>query len=333
MMKLKLGILDQSPVAMGSNAGSALQNSINLALLAEEAGYQSLMYSEHHGVEAYGSSSPELLAGIILSRTKRIKVGTAGIMMRNYSAYKIAEWTKMLGTIYPERFILGLGKAPGGLKDAVMALNNHRLTILSNQETKLEEIIQFIKDEKGVYEGLIAQPKEVRYSPEIFWLGSGMTSAKEAARHGVGYSFAAFMNSGDLGVENTEMYLKEYDYTQYASKPALQIAVAISVADNLQQARRNAYGMAYQFLQSRQLISPDVVLAPEMVEQRVLGSKDEEEFFAILDKIIIETPDTIFEKLQEVAAKYNTDDVLILCNMYKEEDRINTYRKSIIHNK
>jgi hypothetical protein len=40
-----------------------------------------------------------------------------------------------------------------------MALNNHRPTVLSNLEIKLEEIIQFLKEEKGVYEGLIAQPK------------------------------------------------------------------------------------------------------------------------------------------------------------------------------
>lgn len=148
-MKLKLGILDQSPATMGGNAAAALANSINLAVLAEETGFHSIMYSEHHGVEAYASSSPELLAAIVLSKTNRIKVGTAGIMMRNYSAYKIAEWTKMLSTLYPERFILGLGKAPGGLKDAVMALNNHKPVVLSNMETKLEEIIQFIKDEEG----------------------------------------------------------------------------------------------------------------------------------------------------------------------------------------
>jgi alkanesulfonate monooxygenase SsuD/methylene tetrahydromethanopterin reductase-like flavin-dependent oxidoreductase (luciferase family) len=111
-MKLKLGILDQSPISMGSNATTALHNSINLAVFAEEAGFNSLMYSEHHGVEAYGNSSPELLAAVILSKTQRIKVGTGGIMMRNYSAYKIAEWTKLLGTLYPERFILDWERLP-----------------------------------------------------------------------------------------------------------------------------------------------------------------------------------------------------------------------------
>ncbi|MDR4890589.1 MULTISPECIES: MsnO8 family LLM class oxidoreductase [unclassified Chryseobacterium] len=329
-MKLKLGILDQSPTTMGGNAASALKNSLNLAVLAEEMGFHSIMYSEHHGVEAYGSSSPELLAAIVLSKTNRIKVGTAGIMMRNYSAYKIAEWSKMLSTLYPERFILGLGKAPGGLKDAVMALNSHKPVVLSNMETKLEEIIQFIREEEGIYDGLIAQPTHVQHIPEIMWLGSGMTSAREAAKHGVGYSFAAFMNSKN-GKENTDAYLREFDATQYFSKPSLQVAVALSVADNIEEARRNAYGMAYQFLQSRQLVSPDAVLSPEVVEQRVLGTQDEEEFFTVLNRIMIETPQSVDQKLHQVAERYNTDDLLILCNMYREEDRINTY-KSIIKN-
>ncbi|WP_312286082.1 MsnO8 family LLM class oxidoreductase [Chryseobacterium gleum] len=329
-MKLKLGILDQSPVITGDHAATALANSINLAAMAEETGFHSIMYSEHHGVEAYGSSSPELLAAIVLSKTSRIKIGTAGIMMRNYSAYKIAEWTKMLSTLYPERFILGLGKAPGGLKDAVMALNNHKPVVLSNMETKLEEIIQFIRDEESIYNGLIAQPTHVQHIPEIMWLGSGMTSAREAAKHGVGYSFAAFMNN-ENGMENTDVYLKEFDTTKYFPQPSLQVAVAASVADTVEEARRNGYGMAYQFLQSRQLVSPDAVLSPEAVEEKILGTKDEAEFFTVLKRIITETPQSVGQRLQEVSEKYNTDNLLILCNMFNEEDRINTY-KSIIKN-
>ncbi|PWN71089.1 MsnO8 family LLM class oxidoreductase [Chryseobacterium phosphatilyticum] len=331
-MKLKLGILDQSPVVMGDDAASALTNSINLALFAEEAGYYSLMYAEHHGVEAYGSSSPELLAAVVLSKTKTIQVGTAGIMMRNYSAYKIAEWTKFLGTLYPERFILGLGKAPGGLKDAIMALNSHKPVVLSNMETKLEEIIHHIKEENELYGGLIAQPAHLKDLPQIVWLGSGMTSAREAAKHGVGYSFAAFMNN-ENGVEYTQTYLREFDTNQYTSSPSLQVAVAVSVADHIETARHNAYGMAYQFLQSRQLVSPEAVLPAEIVEQRVLGTDSEEEFFTILDRIIIETPQSVSRRLQQVSEKYNTDNVLILCNMHREENRINTYKSIIKNNK
>ncbi|MGG5211087.1 MsnO8 family LLM class oxidoreductase [Chryseobacterium sp. MIQD13] len=330
-MKLKLGILDQSPTIEGGNSLQALKNSIDLALFADEAGFHCVIYSEHHGVEAYGSSSPEILSAVTLSRTKRIKVGTGGIMMKNYSAYKIAEWAKMLGSLYPERFILGLGKAPGGLKDAVSALNNHRPVILSSQEAKLEEIIQYIKEEKGIYNGLIAQPKDIVHLPEILWLGSGIQSAKEAAKHGVSYSYADFMGSGP-GVESTETYFNEFDRNQYNPVPSLQVAVAVSVADDLKMARYNAYGMAYQFLQARHIQAPEALLPAEVIEQRILGSEDEEEFFKVLDHIIIDTPDNISGRLQKKAEEYHTDELLILCNMYKESNRIDTYKSIILAN-
>jgi luciferase family oxidoreductase group 1 len=330
-MKLRLGILDQSPTIERGSSLQALKNSIDLALFADEAGFHSIIYSEHHGVEAYGSSSPEILSAVTLSKTQRIKVGTGGIMMKNYSAYKIAEWAKILGSLYPERFILGLGKAPGGLKDAVSALNNHRPVILSSQEAKLEEIIQYIKEEKGMYDGLIAQPANLDYLPDILWLGSGIQSAKEAAKHGVGYSYADFMGGGP-GKESTETYLNEFNKNEYAPVPSLQVAVAASVANDLKTARYNAYGMAYQFLQARHIQAPQALLPTEIIEQKILGSEDEEDFFKILDHIIIETPDTIAGRLQEKSEEYRTDELLILCNMYQETDRINTYKSIILAN-
>lgn len=330
-MKLKLGILDQSPTIEGGSALQALNNSVDLAVFADKAGFHRVIYSEHHGVEAYGSSSPEMLSAIVLSKTHRIKVGTGGIMMKNYSAYKIAEWAKMLESLYPERFILGLGKAPGGLKDAVSALNNHRPVVLSSQETKLEEIIQYIKEEKGTYDGLIAQPKGLSHLPEILWLGSGIQSAREAAQHGVGYSYADFMRN-DQGTESTETYLNEFDRNQYSPVPSLQVAVAVSVAEDLKSAQYNAYGMAYQFLQARHIQAPEALFPTETVEQRILGREDEEKFFKILDHIIIDTPGNISARLQEKAEEYDTDELILLCNMFKETDRIDTYKSIILAN-
>jgi len=330
-MKLKLGILDQSPTVKGGSALDALKNSIDLAVFADKAGFHNILYSEHHGVEAYGSSSPEILSAVTLSRTQRIKVGTGGIMMKNYSAYKLAEWAKMLGSLYPERFILGLGKAPGGLKDAVSALNNHRPVILSSQETKLEEIIQYIKGEEGIYDGLIAQPRDLVHLPEILWLGSGVQSAREAAKHGISYSYADFMGN-EKGTASTDTYLNEFDRNQYSPVPSLQVAVAVSVAENLQSARHNAYGMAYQFLQARHIQAPEALLPTEIIEAKISGSEDEEEFFKILSHIIIDTPDHISGRLQEKAEEYNTDEIMILCNMYHETNRMNTYKSIILAN-
>ncbi|MEJ5106726.1 MsnO8 family LLM class oxidoreductase [Chryseobacterium sp. MYb328] len=327
-MKLKLSILDQTPVIKGSNAATALKNSLNLAKIADELGYHSILYAEHHGVEAYGSSSPEILATTVLSNTKKIKVGTGGIMLRNYSAFKIAEWAKMLALLYPDRFILGLGKAPGGLKDAVLALNGHKLPILNNVNEKLEEIIAYIKEQSYKGAELFAQPTHISTLPEVTWLGSGESSAKEAAKFGISYSMADFIAEGS-NTEIQKMYLEEFNPTGYNDLPSFQVALSVSVAESLEQARRNAYGMVYQFVESRNILAPKALKPSEEVETLINNSEDEELFNALLDKVIIGTPETIHSKLKAKAFQYGTHDLVLLSNMFNEGDRIFTY-KSII---
>lgn len=328
-MDLKLSILDQTPIIQGGSAGEALENSLALAKMADEWGYHSILYSEHHGVEAYGSSSPEILAATVLAHTKNIKVGTGGIMLRNYSAFKIAEWAKMLATFYPNRFILGLGKAPGGLKDAVLALNSHRPPILNNLNEKLAEIISYLKEQNDKESEVFAQPTHVPVLPEITWLGSGEGSAKEAAKYGISYSMADFIADGsNTGIPT--IYEQEFNHEGYSTQPSFQVAISVSVAENLELARRNAFGMIYQFVESRKILAPGALRSAEEVETLIDNSEDQELFKTLLNKVVIGTPDTIHSALKEKALQYGTQHLVLLSNMFREEDRIFTYKNIIM---
>ncbi|OCA78709.1 hypothetical protein BBH99_20860 [Chryseobacterium contaminans] len=327
-MELKLSILDQTPIIKGGNAALALKNSLALAEMADKLGYHSILYSEHHDVEAYGSSSPEILAATVLARTKNIKVGTGGIMLRNYSAFKIAEWAKMLAILYPHRFILGLGKAPGGLKDAVLALNGHKLPVLNNINEKLEEIIAYLKEQNYKDTALFAQPAHVSALPEITWLGSGESSAKEAAKYGISYSMADFIADGS----NTEihaLYQEEFNQFGYNEHPSFQVAISVSVAETLEQARYNAFGMVYQFLESRKILAPSALKSSEEVEALIHEHEDQTLFKTLLEKVVIGTPDTIQSKLEDKALQYGTHDLVLLSNMFREEDRLFTFKNII----
>ncbi|RXM53194.1 MULTISPECIES: MsnO8 family LLM class oxidoreductase [unclassified Chryseobacterium] len=327
-MELKLSILDQTPVIKGGNADIALKNSLILAEMADKLGYHSVLYSEHHGVEAYGSSSPEILAATVLANTKNIKVGTGGIMLRNYSAFKIAEWAKMLATFYPDRFILGLGKAPGGLKDAVLALNGHKLPVLNNINEKLEEIIAYLKEQNYKDTNLFTQPSHVSVLPEITWLGSGESSAKEAAKYGISYSMADFIADGS-NAEIQKIYQQEFNMAGYGSQPSFQVAISASVAESPEQARRNAFGMVYQFVESRKILAPGALKSPDEVEALIDNGEDRELFNTLLNKVVTGTPDTIQSKLKEKALQYGTNHLVVLSNMYREEDRIFTYESLV----
>lgn len=325
---LRLSILDQSPVVIGEHTQEALSNSIELAQWAERLGYDSILFSEHHGVPAYASSSPEILAALILGKTQKIKVGTAGIMLRNYSAYKVSEIAKLLASIFPGRFILGLGKAPGGLKMASLALNGDKLPTVSTITEKLQDIVAYLSDDLSLtqerYSDLIAQPRNLHQTPEVSWLGSGSNSAKEAAKNGLSYSYSHFLMD-DRENESTKIYTNEFQPSKITKKPHLQIAISASVALDFETAKRNAYSMVYQFLEARRGLAPTPLMHPDQVEEKISNSEDTDDFQKILKNIIIATPDTIDKQLSEIATFYKTSNLIILSNIYDKNSRFKNY--------
>lgn len=56
-----------------------------------------------------------MLIGYLLGQTSRIRIGSGGVMLQHYSAYKVAENFNLLAALAPGRVDLGVGKAPGGL--------------------------------------------------------------------------------------------------------------------------------------------------------------------------------------------------------------------------
>ena len=110
---LRLSVLDQSPIKAGSTAKEALQETIDLAQLSDELDYYRYWVAEHHASDALAGCSPEVLLGRLGAETKKIRIGSGGVMLPHYSPYKVAENFKLLETMYPDRVDLGIGRAPG----------------------------------------------------------------------------------------------------------------------------------------------------------------------------------------------------------------------------
>src|SRR6201989_2064131 len=108
-----LSVLDQSPIAEGSDGAQALHNTIDLAQLCDELGYHRYWVAEHHGGPMLAGPSPEALIGPIASATSTIRVGSGGVMLPHYSPFKVAETFSVLSGLFPGRIDLGLGRAAG----------------------------------------------------------------------------------------------------------------------------------------------------------------------------------------------------------------------------
>jgi alkanesulfonate monooxygenase SsuD/methylene tetrahydromethanopterin reductase-like flavin-dependent oxidoreductase (luciferase family) len=109
-MTVPLSILDLSPISEGSDAATALHNTIDLAQHAERWGYKRYWIAEHHFV-AVASSSPAVLIGQIAAATERIHVGAGAVQLGHTTAPTVVESFAMLDAFYPGRIDLGVGRS------------------------------------------------------------------------------------------------------------------------------------------------------------------------------------------------------------------------------
>jgi luciferase family oxidoreductase group 1 len=111
--RLRLSILDHTPVSSGSTLGDAFWHSTRLAELAEQVGYERYWVAEHHNMPWLASSSPAVLVAHVAARTTSLRVGSGGVMLPNYAPLSIVEQFGMLEELHPGRIDLGLGRSSG----------------------------------------------------------------------------------------------------------------------------------------------------------------------------------------------------------------------------
>ncbi|QJY49896.1 LLM class flavin-dependent oxidoreductase [Pseudonocardia broussonetiae] len=105
-----LSILDLSPVPAGGTAGDALRHSIDLARVAERAGYHRYWVAEHHLNPGLASSSTPVLVALLAAATSTIRVGSGAVQLPNTPPLQVAEQFGTVAAVHPGRVDLGLGR-------------------------------------------------------------------------------------------------------------------------------------------------------------------------------------------------------------------------------
>ncbi|PVZ53845.1 LLM class flavin-dependent oxidoreductase [Arthrobacter sp. H-02-3] len=111
--RVPLAVLDLVPISTGSDATTALSNSLDLARQAERSGYKRYWLAEHHLNPGLAGSAPLSFLGILAAATDRIRVGTAATLVGHYSPVQIAEAVGTVATLFDGRVDLGLGRTGG----------------------------------------------------------------------------------------------------------------------------------------------------------------------------------------------------------------------------
>ena len=195
-MSYLISVLDKSPVAEGASPEQALRNSLQLAQRAEQLGYHRYWFAEHHAAPALASPAPEVLAAWVLAQTRRIRIGSGGVMLRHYAPYKVAESFNLLAALAPGRVDLGVGKAPGGLpaSTAALAADARHSPISTSSYATWRAICPVPRPRRW-------RARIPQQAPERFLLGASPQSAQQAAELGWRFVYAAHFDGDPKHIE------------------------------------------------------------------------------------------------------------------------------------
>ena len=228
---MKVSVLNLVPLRHGESFKDAMDAMVRLAKRVEDLGYTRYWIAEHHNMRSIASSATQLLIQHTLANTKKIRVGSGGVMLPNHSPYLIAEQYGTLETLYPNRVDLGLGRAPGTDVPTAMALRRTK-DLKTDFERDLAELSGYFKGSNYVQ----AYPAHGLYLP-FYILGSSTDSAYLAAKLGLPYSFAAHF--APTMMENAiAIYNRYFQPSAILDKPYVILGVNAILADTDEEAKR-----------------------------------------------------------------------------------------------
>ena len=324
-MQLKLSVLDQTPIRRGSNAIEALQESIQLARLADKMGYTRYWLSEHHNIGTLAGAAPEVLIARLAAETERIRFGSGGIMLPNHSALKVAENFKLLEALYPGRIDLGIGRAPGGDRLTASLLNPSNEFNPQDYIKQITELTGFLtgSTEVGTIHEKVKAIPNIDTVPELWMLTSSGESAYIAAHFGMALSYALFINPMG-GPEAIRAYREKFRPSALLEHPKVSVGVFVFCGDTEEKAQQVQAVMDYRLLSIEKGMRDE---APSYESIKSYPYTREELARVTFNRMrmVTGTPDVVKEKLESIAKRFDVDEIVIATFADTLEDRLRSY--------
>jgi luciferase family oxidoreductase group 1 len=321
--QLRLSVLDQSPISEGQTGADALRNTVDLAGLADRLGFARYWSAEHHGTPMLASAAPEIMIAEIAATTERIRVGSGGVMLPHYSPLKVAETFSMLGGLHPGRIDLGVGRAPGSDRSTMVALQRDRRQLAPDDfPEQLTELLAYLEDDfppGHPLTQLAALPGRPG-GADVWLLGSSPQSAIWAAELGLPYSLADFINP--RGADNALLYRERFRPSRRRPRPEVMVSVAAIAADSDEEAARLAASarMAVTLLRlGRPVPVPPVETALAFLADAAVPDVAGER------RVVVGQPHAVRAELEEVAAAYQADELMLVTITHSHEARRRSY--------
>jgi len=204
--RLRLSVLDQSPVSAASSPAQAIQDSVRLASILDNQGFTRYWFAEHHHSAGFAGSAPEILIAAALERTRQLRIGSGGVLLPRYPVAKVAEVFTVLAALHGPRLDLGLGRAGDSGADYPQQLLD-------------------------LHGELDAQAAQGGLRPMVWLLGAGTGSSTLAAQLGTSFAYGHFLNPA-FARQALLHYRCRFSASAHQRQPSSVIAVRAVVAQS-----------------------------------------------------------------------------------------------------
>ena len=320
-------MLDQSTAARGRPEDAAIRETLALARRCDALGYHRYWVSEHHNSGSIVGTAPEVLMAAIAATTRRIRVGSAGVMLPHYASLKVAEQFRVLEAIAPGRIDLGLGRAPGSDRLTAYALNPEGVAAAERFPQQIVELSAWLADrplpQGHPFAAITAHPRGETV-PQIWILGSSDYGAQVAAHFGLPYAYAYFFSDG-RGVEQAlELYRRNYRPSERHPEPQATVCIWALAADTEAEARRLLRTREHWRVGFEQGIR-EPLIDPDEAARYAYNEAEQARIDALRQRAFVGTAEQVATRLDGEARRLGLDELVVVTWTYDAAARERSY--------
>ena len=317
MPDLTLSVLDLVPVRRGQTSADAVAASVALAQRADELGLHRYWLAEHHNMPSVASTNPPVLLGVLAGRTRRIRLGSGGVMLPNHAPFVIAEQFAALEAAAPGRIDLGIGRAPGSdpVITALLRSSGHTSDVdaFPNHVRDIEALLGAegagLRLATGEQYTVRATPA-AQGTPDLWLLGSSDYSAALAAQLGLPYVFAHHF-SGEGTERALDLYRSQFQPSEHLSAPRTFLTANVVAADTAAEAERLALPQLQHMARLRTGTPLTALDTVEDAEAARLTEPQQDLVAGMSARWFIGEAGDVAERLTAFAQRFGVDEVMV----------------------
>ncbi|MDR5589064.1 LLM class flavin-dependent oxidoreductase [Christiangramia sp. SM2212] len=315
-------VLELAVVGQDIPHHKVFENSVELARLAEDLGYKRFWLAEHHNMVSIASTATTVLMSHIASKTDHIRIGSGGIMLPNHSPLIVAEQFGTLGSLYPDRIDMGLGRAPGTDQVTAHAIRSDRMNSVFKFPHEIDEIQKYFRNDKATTKVRATVAEGVKIP--MYILGSSTDSAHVAAQKGLPYVFASHFAPAQL-FQAMEIYYREFQPSEYLDEPYSIAGINVVASDSMEEAEKISTS-SLRMMVGVLTGNLDYLQKPEEMTAELREVRENPALQRMLQYAFVGDKAHVKDKTEDFLKQTGVDEVIVASHIYHQEDRLKSFR-------